>query len=268
MFSMNTPFAETTLTFGVYTSDKPSVMVKKFRPILNAMEKQLATELGSPVKIKMKVAKSYEEGVQDIITGRVDMSRLGPASYVEVKEKNPEISILAMESNKGKKSFNGIICVREDSNIKNITDLKGKRFAFGSQRSTIGRYLSQKYLAENGVTASDLAGFDYLGRHDKVGEAVAQGSYDAGALKEGTFDKLVKKGRKLKKLATFSNITKPWVASSKMANNMKSAITNILLAMRDPVALKPLKNNWFVEGSDHDYDEIRISIEKNKLFFN
>jgi len=31
-------------------------------------------------------------------------------------------------------------------------------------------------------------------RHDEVGAVVAVGTYDAGALKEGTFNKLVEKG--------------------------------------------------------------------------
>jgi len=175
--------ADIHLTFGVYTSDKPSSMVKKFRPLLNSLEIKLAEEIGSKVKIKMKVAKSYEEGIQDIVTGRDDISRLGPASYIEVKTQNPGVSILAMESKNGAKKFNGVICVRQDSDIKKVADLKGKRFAFGNQRSTIGRYLSQQFLIKNGIKASDLSSFDYLGRHDRVGEAVAQGKYDAGALK-------------------------------------------------------------------------------------
>lgn len=265
-FSVNT-YADIRLSFGVYTSDKPSAMVKKFRPIINTLEKMLAAELESPVKIKMQVAKSYEEGIQDIVTGNVDFSRLGPASYVEAKQQNPGLSILAIESKGGKKRFKGIICIREDSSIETISDLKGKRFAFGNQRSTIGRYLSQLYLAENGIKATDLAGFDYLGRHDKVGEAVALGRYDAGALKNGTFKRLVKNGRKLKALATFFNVTKPWVASSQMSEKMKKAITNALLSMQDQAALKILKKDGFIEGSDADYEHIRKSIDKNKMFF-
>lgn len=267
VFWINTLHAETTLAFGVYTSDKPSTMVKKFRPILNVMERKLTVELGTPVKMKMKVAKSYEEGIEDIVNGRVDISRLGPASYVEVKKQNPDISILAIESKNGQKRFNGVICIRDDSGIKTIADLKGKRFAFGNQRSTIGRYLSQQHLAKNGIKASDLANFEYLDRHDKVGEAVAQGKFDAGALKQGTFKKLVKKGRKLKELATFINVTKPWVASSKVPDKIKKSITKVLVTLKDPIALKSLKKTGFLEGSDTDYEMIRNSINNNKRFF-
>ena len=41
--------AEINLKFGVYTSDKPTTMVKMFRPILNALEINLAEKMGEPV---------------------------------------------------------------------------------------------------------------------------------------------------------------------------------------------------------------------------
>jgi len=65
------------------------------------------------------------------------------------------------------------------------------------------------------VFAKDLASYDYLGRHDKVGAAVAAGKYEAGALKESTFKKQIKKGKPLRELARFPNVTKLWIASSR-----------------------------------------------------
>ena len=47
---------------------------------------------------------------------------------------------------------------------------------------------------QRGVFARTLSRYEYLGRHDKVGQAVASGQYDAGALSKSTFKKLVRKG--------------------------------------------------------------------------
>ncbi len=135
--------ADVTLTFGIYTSDKPSTMVKKFRPILNVLQADLSERLGEPANIRMQVAKSYEKGVEDLVEGRVDFSRFGPASYVMAKKENPDIRLVAMESNKGEKTFNGVICVAKNSAIQTVEVLKAKRVAFGNKRSTIVRYLSQ-----------------------------------------------------------------------------------------------------------------------------
>lgn len=253
--------AEIRLTFGVYTSDKPTSMVKKFRPVLNAVEAELERVTKEKVEIKLHIARDYESGIEDIVSGRVDFTRLGPASYIQAKEMNPAISLLAMETHNGNKRFNGVICVKDDSSVKTISDLKGKKFAFGNQRSTIGRYLSQAYLVKHRIFAKDLESFEYLDRHDKVGYAVAYGHYDAGALKESTFKKLVKKGRPLRMLAVFENVTKPWVARSGLPEKLKSLLKKSLLSLENS------GKNGFATAMDNDYKVIRQAISSNNEFF-
>lgn len=259
--------AEVTLKFGVYATDSRSDMERKFRPALSALEADLSKRLGDTVNITLQISPSYEGGLDDLLEGRVDFTRLGPASYVLGKDKNSGISILAMDSKKGQKTFNGIIAVAEDSNIRSASQLKGRSFAFGNEQSTIGRYLSQLYLRENGVHAGDLSKYKYLGRHDKVGIAVGRGEFDAGALKESTFKKLVKKGLPIRALAKFPNVTKPWVARPGISSRIETALRESLLALNDPAALKALKVDGMLPGTDEDYAVIRKSIKENDQFF-
>lgn len=255
------------LTFGLYASDKPTEMVKQFRPALDALEMRLSEMLAEPVEIHIHVASTYEGGIADIIEGRVDFSRLGPASYIEAKAANPDISILAVESKRGRKTFNGVVVVRQDSDILTVEDLKGRSFAFGNERSTIGRYLAQLYLMNHGILDSDLSTYAYLGRHDRVGAAVASGEYDAGALKERTFKKLVAKGMPLRVIAVFPNVTKPWIARGDLSVRLKDALSSALHDMDDPATLEALSKDGFLEGNDADYDVIRESIGRNGEFF-
>lgn len=259
--------ADVNLTFGVYASDKPSAMVRQFRPILNILESKMSKQLGEPVKITMHVAKTYEQGIDDLVSGRVDFARFGPASYIEAKESEPGVSILVVESNKGKKVFHGVICVAKGSPIKGVEDLRGARFAFGDERSTIGRYLSQLYLLRHDIRAADLGYFEYLGRHDKVGAAVGAGRFEAGALKESTFNKLVEKGVPLVSIGSFPNVTKPWIARSGLSEKVSRTLRAVLLNIKDKNALKNLSKDGFLLGSDEDYAFIRESILTNHLFF-
>ncbi len=259
--------ADVDLEFGVYVSDKPTEMVRKFRPVLDALEASMSGKLGEPVHIRMRVAGDYETGIADLVTGAVDFARFGPASYVLAKQRNPELRILAVESENGTKVFYGIICVAEESPIRTLEDLRGRSFAFGSQRSTIGRYLSQNLLIRHGITAKDLAAYDYLGRHDRVGTAVARRQFDAGALKEGTFKKLVAKGAPIRAIASFPNVTKPWIARGGLAPEIFAALRAALLRMRDPAALKALKKDGFLEGGDDDYAVIRRAMASSVRFF-
>lgn len=259
--------ADLTLSFGVYSSDKPSSMVKQFRPILNVLEKKMSVIRGEPVKISMHVAKSYQQGLEDLVSGKVDFSRFGPASYITAKETDPGIEILAIESNKGQKVFYGVIAVATDSPIKTIAALRGKSFAFGDEESTIGRYLAQLYLLRNNIRSSDLGRFEYLGRHDAVGAAVGSKRFVAGALKESTYTKQKKNGVPLRAIAKFPNVTKPWIARGRLPAQIRKELREALLAVDDKAALRELPADGLVVGDDSDYAFIRESMLNNYMFF-
>ena len=258
--------AETVVTFGVYTSDKPSRMVKKFKPLLKHLEQKMSAQLQEKIVIRMQVYATYQRGIDALTTDKVDFMRLGPASYVFAKQTEPGLSILAMESQKGKKTFKGIICTHLNSPIQTVKDLKGTRFAFGNMKSTIGRYLSQNYMMSQGVYARDLREYAYLGRHDTVGAAVSAKKYDAGALKEGTFNKLLAKGYKLRKIADFDNVTKPWVSRKLLNNNIRAALRSSLLSLTDKKIMTAYGKQGFLTGNDQDYESIRQAISQNANF--
>lgn len=255
------------LSFGLYASDKPTTLVKKFRPILNQLEKDLSSSMKKEVSIKISIAKTYQAGIDNLVKGKVDFVRFGPASYIIAKQKNNDIRLLAMETKKGKKHFNGVIVTHNASKIHNISDLKQKRFAFGSERSTIGRYLSQQYLLTHGISAKNLARYEYLGRHDNVGYAVAIRKYDAGALKESTFKKLVKKGQPLRVIGKFRNVTKPWVARSDLDKKTLVMLKAALLQLKDKQILANIKKDGFVSATHNDYTNIEKAIRRNSTFF-
>ncbi|MDH5182006.1 MAG: phosphate/phosphite/phosphonate ABC transporter substrate-binding protein [Gammaproteobacteria bacterium] len=255
------------LAFGLYASDKPTTLVQKFRPILNKLEKDLSGELHKEVKIKLSISKTYEEGIEQLISGKVDFARFGPASYVMARNRNPDIHLLAMETRDGSKLFQGVIITHRDSTIHKLSDLKQKRFAFGSRESTIGRYLSQQYLLEHGIKAKDLAHYDYLGRHDSVGYAVALKKFDAGALKESTVKKLLKKGQPLRVIARFNNVTKPWVARNGLDKQITQALKQALYKFDDKQLLANIKKDGFVPATHQDYLIIEKAIQGNSAFF-
>lgn len=259
--------AKVVLTFGTYAPDKPSAVVAQLRPTLNAIAREASEILGEQVEIKMQLVKGYEAGVALIVDGEADFTRLGPASYVFAKEENPGLSVLAMESKNGAKSFNGVIAVHRDSDLEDVEQLRGHSFAFGSKRSTLGRYFSQLTLMRAGLYARDLERYEYLGRHDKVGRAVGSGLFDAGALEETTFEKLVKKGVPIRALKTFPNSTRPWVARAGLDPRIRDALRQALLNVDDRAALQALRFDGFFEGSDSDYEPTRDAIRQNPQFF-
>ncbi|MDE2228352.1 MAG: PhnD/SsuA/transferrin family substrate-binding protein [Alphaproteobacteria bacterium] len=259
--------ANVDLVFGVYTSDKPVAMVNQLRPTLDLLETGASARLGEPVKIQLRIFRDYQLGVASLVAGKIDMARLGAASYVQAKSRAPEIELLAAEKFGNSHYFEGVICVNAKSPIHSVADLAGKTFAFGSKRSTIGRYLAQLYLAQHGITASKLAAFQYLERHDRVGMAVGAGAFDAGALEGTMFHKLVAAGVPIRAIASFPNVTKAWVARARLAPRVREALAHTLVTISDPKALAALRFDGFVAVRDSDYDVTRTAIEKNAVFF-
>lgn len=255
------------LNFGVYSSNKPSAMVKVFRPVLKELEHSMSLSLGREVDIRMQIAKDYDKGISDLVDGGVDFSYFGPASYVEAKRMNSDINIIAVEKRNNSKVSYGIIAVHQDSPITNISDLEGKSFAFGDEGSTIGRFLSQLELVQADILGVDLSRYEYLGRHDKVGTAVGAGAFDAGALNEKTFKKLLEAGEPIRELVRFPNVSKPWIARSGLDQEILTALRESLLSVEDSKVLSAMKIDGFLEGSDIDYAVIRRAMENNEAFF-
>jgi phosphonate transport system substrate-binding protein len=253
------------LSFGVYQSDKATVMYRKFLPVLESLQEKMETSLGQAVDIELKIFKGYAEANDDLVDGKVDFVRFGPASYALAKERNEAIQLIAMEGKKGKKYFRGLIVVRTDSTIKILKDLKGKRFAFGNEKSTIGRYLAQAELVRAGLHADDLSGHQYLGRHDMVFKAVELGDFDAGALKESTFKRLNKKAS-LRIIKPFNNVTKPWIARAGLSTQIVKAIRQGLTAIDDKGILKVFKASGFLPTTDQEYTFVREGMLLAKEF--
>ncbi|MEP1330042.1 PhnD/SsuA/transferrin family substrate-binding protein [Pseudophaeobacter sp.] len=258
--------AEVILTFGTYAADKPTETVRKYRPFLSFLAARMSQRLGEDVAIKMHIAKQYEEGIRQLAEGEVDFARFGPASYVMVKQQNPDVRIVAIESKKGEKRFKGVIVVHRDSPVQSLEELSGLTFAFGDELSTIGRYLAQSELLKAGISGSDLHSFSYLGRHDLVGEAVGAGKFAAGALKESTYKKLVAKGVPIRVLMSFDNVTKPWLASADLDEAVLEAMRAVMLSSQNEEIVRRVSKNGFLASTDADYDIIRDAIVHSRGF--
>ncbi len=253
------------LVFGVYKSDKATEMYRQFSPVIEALSDSLSASLKTDVDIQLRIFRTYDEGLQALVEGEVDFVRFGPASYILSKAQNEAIRLLAMEEKKGKTRSDGLIIARKDSGLKSLADLKGKSFAFGDQNSTIGRFLSQERLIDAGVRAADLSNFRFLGRHDKVVRAVQVGDFDAGAVKISTFQKLNQDGS-LVVLDTFDNVTKPWIASSKLDAGVFEELRDALIGLNDPQVLATFKVSRFIATSDGEYDFVRRGMKRAKAF--
>ena len=253
------------LNFGIYGSERRNWVDAQNVPILRYIKEQIKTESKFDVKINTVFFPSYTDAVNALINKEIDFARLGAASYIEVKRRSPLVSIIAVESFKESTYHEGVIGVLKDSPIKNIKDLKGKSFAFGNEKSTIGRYLSQKFLVDNGITVTDLKGYEYLDRHDNVAIAIIRKTHDAGAFKISILNDKNFSDR-IRILAKFKAPTQAWIAREGIDPALLASLKKVLLGI--PKEMIPTKNrDAFVAADDSNFEYLRDSIDNNSKFF-
>jgi phosphonate transport system substrate-binding protein len=214
------------LSFGVYTSDRPTDMYKAFKPILVHLESTLSKSLERPVQIRLRVFNSYDQARTALIDEDLDFARFGPSSYILAKEANPRIHLLAVEEQEGGLTFKGVVFTTEQTGVKRIADLRGKVVCLRRHglhdRALSGAAIPRRrrHLRERPLQVRLLA------EARQGGRGRARGEIRRGAAKEGTVAKF--KGKGVKVLETFDNVTKPWVARSKLDAKIIRAIEQCL----------------------------------------
>ena len=163
-------------------------IISRFKPLAD----YIARAAGRPVQLR--VGRDYEEHIDAIGTDSVDIAYMGPAEYVKLVAKYGKKPLLVRQEIDGQKLLKGEIIVRQDSPLQSLSELKGKRFIFADVNSTMGSVIPQKMLIQAGVPLTSLASYKFVEGHDNVALAVLAGDYDAGAIKEETFQKYAPRG--------------------------------------------------------------------------
>ncbi len=249
-----------TVYFGVIPRDNPRIMYEKYQPLLDYLA------LKTPFAYELVLKKNYEETVNSLGSGEMDLALLGPLTYLEAHSKYGAISILKSKGVDNTTSYKSVIIKKKDSPVKSLPELKGKSFAFASTKSTSGNLIPRYLLANSGIHLSDLskyANFDY---HDSVVKAILKGQYTAGAVRDSTARKYMKLGIEI--IAASEAIpTGPLVAGAGTPYAVIENIKKALLALnQDQDGQKVLKRldedfrNGFIEATDSDYADIRSKI--------
>ena len=250
-----------TVYFGVIPRDNPRIMYEKYQPLLDYLAEK------TPYAYELVLKKNYEETVSALGSAETDVALLGPLTYLEAHAQYGAVCILKSRGVDGSSGYRSVIIKKAEAPINGLSDLKSKRVAFASSRSTSGNLMPRYLLANSGIHLSDLgeyANFDY---HDSVVKAVLKGQYEAGAVRDSIAHKYEKLG--IAVIASSDPIpTGPLVVGMGTPFSVIENIKKALLALdpRDAETQKILKRldedfrGGFIEAEDRDYSDIRAKI--------
>ncbi len=167
--------ADKPLVLGIHPYLQESELIRRFTPLARYLEQSTGET------IRVKVATNYRQHIESIGNDQIDIAFMGPAPYVQMTAEFGLKPLLARLEDRGQPYFRGHILVRDDSPIKRLEDLDGRRFAFGDPESTMSSLIPQYLLGRHRV---QLAGKRHYDSHKNVALAVLIGEADAGAVKE------------------------------------------------------------------------------------
>lgn len=253
--------ARADMVLEVHPFKPASKLTESFTPLTS----YLSNKLGQPVILR--IAKDYQSHIDAVGRDEVDIGYMGPVPYVQLHQRYGPRPLLARQQIGNAPVFHGKIFVRNDSPIRTLADLKGKRFAFGEPHSTMSHLVPRYVLWQAGVTVDKLASYKFVGDHVNVALAVLAGEFDAGAVKEDVFYAYQNRG--LRAVATSEPVSDHvFVASRKLSDSQVRRLREVLLQMHaDPAGVAALNAmtagvTALVPAQDGDYDSLRPVLKK------
>lgn len=229
----------------------------------------LTKAMGRPVKLV--VPDRYAETGAHLADGTFDFACLGALMYVRSHAKDGVIALVQRTSDL---QFHSVFVTGASSSIHSLSDLRGKRFAFGDVDSASGHLIPYRELIEAGLKPQTDIKFQYSGSHAVTAALVESGAVDAGALDESVFSSMLASGKIDKSKVRIFYTSKPFVdyvfvARKEVPDAEREKLTHALLDLKESEndgVLKVLRAKKFVVANNAEYDPIRkIAKELNLL---
>ncbi|MCL2927827.1 MAG: phosphate/phosphite/phosphonate ABC transporter substrate-binding protein [Trichodesmium sp. MAG_R01] len=221
--------------------------------------------------IELFVSTDYSSMIEVASKGRLDLAYFGPLSYVLAKTKSNIEPFAALEKD-GKNTYQALVIGNAEAGINSYQKIEGKIMAYGDQASTSSHLIPKSMLKQKQLKAGENYEEVFVGAHDAVAIAVANGKAQAGGLSKPIFTALIENGTIDKNKVIIIAESKPfpqypWTMRSDLDSELKTQIQQAFLELEDEAILKPFKADAFTSVTDQDYDVVRNLGEVLELNF-
>ncbi|MBU0943758.1 MAG: phosphate/phosphite/phosphonate ABC transporter substrate-binding protein [Proteobacteria bacterium] len=243
--------AQKTYVLGVPPIKNPSELKKMFSPLITFLEGEL------DAKIEFHSSADYRTTMDDLSSGKIDISYLGPAPFAVLDMEHPgKTRICAAILNNGNPTFKGVIVAKKDGPINTLEDIKNKKFALGDRESTLSCYMPAYMLMKSGIF--DSVTFEFYGKHDNVAVAVLRDKTAAGGLKPSIAKKYLDKGLKIvaESEPVYEHVI---VVGPGVDDATYKKIQSALINLKDATVYQSIKKSitGFTEVQTSDYDNLK-----------
>ena len=254
----------------LHFSFTPQVQLQDNSTVLQPLFRELSDVLHIPVE--SVTLPSYGAVIEGLLSGSVDIAKLGPASYTSVHNSDESIIPFATLStvqdlfNASATSYYSLLIVRQKSGL-NIESLKGKKLALVDPDSTSGALIPMKLFSPRigAPLAAYFSRVGYSGTHEQSVLSVANREVDAAFVASSTLTEMIDSGRikrdEMRVLWKSDAIPRdPFVFRGHLCADIREKIQKVFFSPDNPnvaAALAAQHSQKFVPVSDGDYRIIR-----------
>lgn len=177
-----------TLVFSYTPVEDPSVYENVFTEFMA----YLSTKTGK--KVKWFGADSYAAQVEAMRSGRLHVAGISTGPTVFGVNLAGYVPVAIMGKADGRFGYRLQLITHKDSNIKKVSDLKGRKIAHVTPSSNSGNQAPRALFKAMGVTPDKDYKVNYSGKHDNSIMGVANKDYDAAPVASSVLDRMVTKG--------------------------------------------------------------------------
>ena len=153
-------------TVGIVPQQSATRLARLWVPILN----HLGEKAG--ISLRFATAPNIPTFEKRLASGEYDLAYMNPYHYT-VFHRNPGYVAFAHAADK---QIKGIVVVRRDSSIADLSELAGHKLAFPAPAAFAASVLPRAHLRNKGIAIEPV----YVSSHDSVYRNVARGLYPAG----------------------------------------------------------------------------------------
>ncbi len=258
------------LRVSAVPDENPQELLRTYTPFVE----YLSQELRMPVRFTPVM--DYAAAVEGLVAKKLDLVWLGGFTSVQaVRRSGGQARRLVLRREDA--AFRSVLITHRDAGIRDLKDLKGKTFAFGSVSSTSGHLMPRYFLLQHGIVPErDFARFGFSGAHDATVAWVEGGKVDAGALSFLVWKKLLETQKVDPRKVWVFWTTPPyvdyvWTARGDLDADLLEALTRAFLKLdfHNPWHRRLLdlhRTQGYIRARDRDWKSIeRAALEAGLL---
>ncbi|MEA3383728.1 MAG: phosphate/phosphite/phosphonate ABC transporter substrate-binding protein [Campylobacterota bacterium] len=157
IYSNSNKISKTTYILGIHPLHNPKRLFEVYQPLVDLINSKLDN-----VELKLEASRNYAAYDEKLFSGYFDFSLPNP--YQTVKSLDHGYKVFGKMGDD--KSFRGIILVRKDSGIKEISDLKGKVVSYPAPTALAATMMPQWYMYKHGIDISKDITNNYVGSQE------------------------------------------------------------------------------------------------------